>query len=134
MQMWEGYLPDERVEALFKAADVVVLPYRSGTQSGVTHVAYALGVPVITTRVGGLAESVRPGETGLCVPPEDPRALGEAIVRFFAEDLAPRMREGVQRVQREHAWEALAEATLELIDALEPARGWAPRTWTETSP
>jgi D-inositol-3-phosphate glycosyltransferase len=126
VQLWEGYLPDERVEALFKAADVVVLPYRSGTQSGVTHVAYALGAPVITTDVGGLAESVRPGETGLVVPPEDPRALAGAVVRFFAEDLGPRLRAGVQRVQREHAWDVLAGATLELIDALRPARGWAP--------
>ena len=69
---------------------MVVLPYRSATQSGVTHVAYALGVPVITTDVGGLAETVTPGETGLVSPPEDPAALAEAIVRYFEEGLGPR--------------------------------------------
>jgi glycosyltransferase involved in cell wall biosynthesis len=118
------YAPDEEVEALFKAADVAVLPYRSATQSGVTHVAYALGVPVITTDVGGLAETVRPEETGLIVPPADPAALAEAIVKYFEDDLAPRMQAGVGRLRREHSWETLAGATVELVDALAPARGW----------
>ncbi|HKQ58833.1 MAG TPA: glycosyltransferase, partial [Candidatus Eisenbacteria bacterium] len=118
------YLPDEEVEALFKAADVVVLPYRSATQSGVTHVAYALGVPVITTDVGGLAETVRPGETGLVVPPENPQALADAVVRYFAEDLGPRLREGVAALRAAHSWETLADQVVDLGDALAPARGW----------
>ena len=127
VRLMEGYLPDGQVEAVFKAADVAVLPYRAGTQSGVTHVAYALGVPVITTDVGGLAETVTPGETGLVVPPENPAALSEALVRFFADGLGPRMREGVRAMQRSHSWERLADTTLGLIDALAPARGWTPR-------
>jgi glycosyltransferase involved in cell wall biosynthesis len=118
------YVPDAEVEALFKAADVVVLPYRSATQSGVTHVAYALGLPVITTRVGGLAETVVPGETGLVVPPEDPPALAEAIVDFFAAGLAPRLRAGVERVRSANSWEALARETIALGDELRPTRGW----------
>ncbi len=124
VRLREEYLPDAEVEALFKAADVVVLPYRSATQSGVTHVAYALGVPVITTDVGGLAETVVPGESGLVVPPGDPAALAAAIVRFFAEGLAPRLAAGVRALQRTHSWESLADRTVELIDALAPARGW----------
>jgi glycosyltransferase involved in cell wall biosynthesis len=124
VRLMEGYLPDEDVEALFKAADVAVLPYRSATQSGVTHVAYALGVPVITTDVGGLAETVTPGVTGLIVPPEDPAALARAIVRFFAERLAPGLRAGVEALRHAHSWESLAAGTVELIDRLEPGRGW----------
>ena len=118
------YLPDDEVEALFKAADVVVLPYRSATQSGVTHVAYALGVPVITTDVGGLSETVRPGETGLVVPPEDPAALAEAIVRFFEHDLGPRLRAGVEALRAAHSWENLADEVIALGDQLAPSRGW----------
>jgi glycosyltransferase involved in cell wall biosynthesis len=124
VRLMEGYLPDEDVEALFKAADVAVLPYRSATQSGVTHVAYALGVPVITTDVGGLAETVTPGVTGLVVPPEDPAALAGAIVRFFAERLGPALRAGVEALRHAHSWDALAASTVELIDRLEPGRGW----------
>jgi D-inositol-3-phosphate glycosyltransferase len=124
VRLREGYQSDEDVEALFRAADVVVLPYRSATQSGVTHVAYALGVPVITTDVGGLAETVRPGETGLVVPPADPAALAEAIVRYFAEGLGPGLRDGVRALQAAHSWDALADRTVELVDALAPGRGW----------
>jgi len=118
------YLPDDEVEALFKAADVVVLPYRSATQSGVTHVAYALGVPVITTDVGGLSETVKPGETGLVVPPENPAALADAIVEFFERDLGPRLRAGVEALRAAHSWEVLAGQTIELGDQLAPQRGW----------
>jgi glycosyltransferase involved in cell wall biosynthesis len=120
----ERYLGDPEVEAAFKAADVVVLPYRSATQSGVTHVAYAMGVPVIITDVGGLSETVRDGETGLVVPPEDPVALAAAMVRFFEQGLSPALRSGVERLRREHSWEVLAEQTLDLIDELAPTRGW----------
>ena len=124
VRLLSRYVPDDEVEALFRAADVVVLPYRSATQSGVTHVAYALGVPVITTDVGGLAETVKPDETGLVVPPGDPAALADAIARYFERGFAPRLREGVQRVREAHSWDALATQTLELVDALAPGRGW----------
>jgi len=124
VRLLDHYLPDDQVEALFKAADVVVLPYRSATQSGVTHVAYALGKPVITTDVGGLAETVHPGETGLVVPPGDPTALAAAIVRFFAEGLGPRLSAGVESLRQAHSWEALAAEVMALGDTLAPARGW----------
>lgn len=123
VRLLERYLPDADVEAAFKAADVVVLPYRSATQSGVTHVAYALGVPVITTDVGGLAETVRPEGTGLVCPPEDPAALAAAVLRFFEEGLGPALRRGVDVLRREHSWERLADQTLDLIRELRPGRG-----------
>jgi D-inositol-3-phosphate glycosyltransferase len=124
VRLLERYLPDDEVEAVFKAADVVVLPYRSATQSGVTAVAYALGVPVVTTQVGGLAETVTEGETGMIVPPEDPEALAAAIVRYFAMNLGPGLRAGVARLQSQQSWQALARDTEALIDSLAPARGW----------
>ena len=124
VRLMDRYIPDDEVEALFKAADVVVLPYRSATQSGVTHVAYALGVPVITTDVGGLSETVRPGETGLVVPPEQPRPLADAIVHDFEADLGPHLRAGVERLRHEHSWSVLADRVLALGDQLAPGRGW----------
>ena len=124
VRMWTRYIPDDEVEALFKAADVVVLPYRSATQSGVTHVAYAMGVPVITTDVGGLAETVAPGRTGAVVPPEDPAALARAIVEHFASGAGERMRPHIEALQRAHAWSTLADETMALVDTLAPGRGW----------
>jgi D-inositol-3-phosphate glycosyltransferase len=124
VRLLDRYIGDDEVEALFKAADVAVLPYRSATQSGVTHVAYALGLPVITTDVGGLAETVVHGRTGLVVPPEDPASLAAAVVEFFERGLAPEMRRGVEELARAHSWQALAAETLALVDTLKPMRGW----------
>jgi glycosyltransferase involved in cell wall biosynthesis len=125
VRLLSRYIPDEEVEALFRAADVTVLPYRSATQSGVTHVSYALGVPVIATRVGGITETVKDGTTGLTCAPEDPAALAATIVRFFAERLGERMAGPIAALRAEHSWEALARATVSLVDELKPRRGWA---------
>ena len=91
----DGYAPAERVALLFSAADLVVQPYVSATQSGVAQVAFGLGRPVLTTDVGGLAEAV--GEGGLVVPPRDARSLAREAVRFFREPgLASRLTDGAR--------------------------------------
>jgi glycosyltransferase involved in cell wall biosynthesis len=52
------YVSDVEVDEFFGGADAVVLPYRQSSQSGVLHVAMAYGLPVVATRVGGLAEAL----------------------------------------------------------------------------
>jgi len=81
-----GSQPRERVLELFRAADASLL---SSSWENFPHSvveALAVGTPVLTTAVGGVAEVVREGENGLLVPPGDAAALGEAIRRFFADD------------------------------------------------
>lgn len=90
------YLPDEELTACLSQANVVVLPYRSATQSAVVQLAFGHGVPVITTNVGGLAEAVTDEQTGLVVPPEDPYALAEGINRYFDEDLEEMFRQNIE--------------------------------------
>ena len=75
VQIEAGYATSERVRLLFSAADLVVQPYVSATQSGVAQVAFGLGRPVLTTDVGGLAEAV--GEGGLVVPPGEAEPLAD---------------------------------------------------------
>ena len=108
------YVPDEHLGHYFRAADVVVLPYVSATQSGVVQLAFGYGLPVIASRVGGLPEVVRDGETGLLVPPGDPGALAAAIVRFFRDDMGPWMRVNVARDQARFSWQRMVE-TIELL-------------------
>ena len=104
------YIPDARVPLYFGAADAVVQPYVSATQSGVASIAFHFGRPVITTSVGGLAEAVPDGTAGLVVPPDDPDALADAIVRFTVNGLGDRLSEGA-RAQRDRAsWDTLAQA------------------------
>jgi glycosyltransferase involved in cell wall biosynthesis len=106
----DRYVGNEEVAAYFAAADVVALPYRSATGSGIAQVAYGAGVPVIATRTGGLEEVVEEGVSGLLVPPEAPEAFARAVERYFDEGLAGRLREGVARVRERYAWSGLVGA------------------------
>lgn len=114
------YIPDDRVGLYFSSADAVVQPYVTATQSGVAQIAFHFGRPVITTDVGGLAEVVPDGEAGLVVPPEDPVALGDALVRFVEDDLADTLEAGVQRAREAYSWDRVAEAVEDLAGISPP--------------
>jgi glycosyltransferase involved in cell wall biosynthesis len=118
-----GFVPDREIEELFVAADLVVLPYVSATQSGIVQIAYNYDKPVVTTDVGGLPEVVGEGETGFLVPPRDADALGAAIIRFFTEDWAERLGAGVAREKGKYSWDRMAEAVEKLAVAAAPGRG-----------
>ncbi len=83
----DEYLPNELLATCIDRAGVVVLPYRTATQSGIIQLAFGRQTPVITTDVGGLGEVVVNGCTGFVVPSEDPAALAQAIEDYFANDL-----------------------------------------------
>jgi len=112
------YISNEEVELFFSAADLVVLPYESATGSGVLQIALGLERPVVVTNVGGLAEIVVHGETGLVVPPGDPAALAEAIVKYFKENLEPRFVENIRRQQARFSWENMVNTIEELREVL----------------
>jgi glycosyltransferase involved in cell wall biosynthesis len=108
---------------LYEQARVVVCPYAEGTQSGVILTAYAFGKPVVATAVGGLVEYVQPEKTGLLVPPGEPLALANAIVRILSDQvLYSQLCSGIQDFARlDNAWERLALRTLQVYkEAMEP--------------
>jgi glycosyltransferase involved in cell wall biosynthesis len=110
------YVPNEELKRYFDLADVVVLPYVSATQSAVVQLAFGFGKPVITTRVGGLHEVVKDGETGLIVPPQDSAALAAAIVRYLSEGLDEELERNVRRTAeaQTYSWQQLV-STIEAI-------------------
>ena len=110
----DKYIPNEEVRIYFAAADLVVLPYRSATQSGIVQVAYAFGVPVVVSAVGGIPEIVQDGETGLLVPPDRPGQLAGAIDRFFREDLSEQLTEGIRRKREAFRWDSVVTALTRL--------------------
>ena len=83
--MVDQFIPNEEIEPYFKAADVVCLPYRSATQSGITMIAYGMRRPVVVTDVGGLKELVVPGRTGEVVENNDIKALASAVVKVLRD-------------------------------------------------
>lgn len=79
----DRYIPNEEVEIYFKAADLVTLPYTTATQSGVLQLALGFGIPVVSTRVGGLSEAVEEGKGVILVDPRNSVALADAIISFL---------------------------------------------------
>ncbi|MDR1092248.1 MAG: glycosyltransferase [Prevotella sp.] len=84
--VFEQYIPDEMVSILFSAADVLILPYRSATQSGVVGIAYQLELPVIATNVGALGSTIEQSRTGLVIPSATVEYLSAGIKEFFANE------------------------------------------------
>ena len=104
------YVASDRVGTYFSACDVVVLPYRSATQSGIAQIAYHFDKPVISTDVGGLGEVIANGKTGYLVPPNDPEQLAKAVIRFYKERRKQEFIENVRREKKQYTWEAMVEA------------------------
>ena len=77
-----GGLVDEEVAKLLSSVDLIILPYIEASQSGVIPLAFALGKPVVVTNVGGLKEQV-PDGCGLIIPPNNPKALSDAICELY---------------------------------------------------
>ncbi len=101
-----GFVPRERLDALYREAWVVVLAARRG--EGLPNVvleAFAHGRPVVATPVAGVRDLVVDGVTGLLVPPGDPRALRDALARLAHErGLAARMGEAGRRSAETYGW------------------------------
>lgn len=104
------YIPNDEVRYYFSAADAVVLPYSSATQSGIAQIAYNFDTPVIATTVGGLAEIVRDGQTGVLVPPDDPGALADGILRFFTSLDRTALRKQTREEKVKYSWDNLVAA------------------------
>jgi glycosyltransferase involved in cell wall biosynthesis len=106
-----GYVPIEDVRALFARARVVVLPYLTGYQSGVVHLAMTMRRAVVASDVGDLPEAVADGTSGLIVPSRDPQALAAALERVVTDaSLADRFgAAGHERTLSGSGWPAVAE-------------------------
>jgi D-inositol-3-phosphate glycosyltransferase len=110
------FIPDDETEIYFKAADVLVLPYRHIYQSGVLFLGYSFGLPVLAADVGSLKDEVVEGKTGFVFRPEDPVDLARAIERYFASDLfanlSSRRHEIRDFATEKHSWNVVGQVTM----------------------
>ena len=109
------FIPDEEMELYFKAADVLVLPYKEIFQSGVLFLAYGFGLPVIATDVGSFREDILEGYTGFLCKPGNPIDMAGTIDAYFAsnlfKNLKVRRRDLIDYVNVNHSWREVAELT-----------------------
>jgi len=120
-----GYVPNEDVGKYFAAADLIVLPYESATQSGIVQIAYGFLKPCVVTNVGGLPEVVLDGKTGYVVPPRDPVAIVEKTTQFFAggESLRRELETNIEEWRKVFAWDHMVETIEGLVaTGLRPTR------------
>ena len=108
-------VPDEMVEVYLKAADVLLLPYRSIFQSGALFLAYRFGLPVIATDVGSFKEDIVEGRTGFVCRPDDPLDMAKTIETYFSSNLfadLEKKRQEIRDYANEHySWEHIGELT-----------------------
>lgn len=101
------FVPDSEVRYYFSVAEMVVQPYKSATQSGVTQIAYHFEKPMLVTRVGGLAETVPDGVAGYVVEP-DSAHIAEALVTQIKH---PRdFGEGIREQKKKYSWASMCDA------------------------
>jgi glycosyltransferase involved in cell wall biosynthesis len=118
---WLGSLAQSDLFALYRAADVVVVPsIWPEPLSRVLLEAMHLGRPVVATAVGGTPEAVEHGVTGLLVPPRDAGALAKAVIELL---LDPERRARMGEAARRRAAEAFDE--VRLVGELEAVYAWA---------
>lgn len=107
VEVVDRYIPFAEAGDYFRRADVVVLPYREVTGTGVVPLAYRYGKPVVASRIGGLSEVVDEGVSGRLVAPGDPEALAAAIRSFRDREVS--WGQGIGRVAARMTWAGLCD-------------------------
>jgi len=113
----EQFIQDSKVKYYFCAADVVVQPYKTATQSGVTQIAYHFNKPMIVTDVGGLKEMCPDGKVGYVVP-VDKSLLAKAILKFFEGDQEERMIVQIKEEKKKYSWGILVQNIFSLFNQI----------------
>jgi D-inositol-3-phosphate glycosyltransferase len=114
------YIPDADIEIYFKAADVLVLPYKQIFQSGVLYLSYSFGLPVIAADVGSFKEDIIAGKTGFVYRPTNAKDLAQKMDEYFSSELYMNLdsrRSDIRAyVNTRYSWEKIAARTKIIYD------------------
>ena len=99
------------MNAYFSIADLIVQPYKTATQSGVTQIAYHFEKPMLVTNVGGLSEIVPQGKAGYVAEP-NVKSIADALVEFYTNPST--FSEGIKQEKQKYTWDKLTKIILSL--------------------
>jgi D-inositol-3-phosphate glycosyltransferase len=119
--LYDRFIKDEEVSLFFSVADIIVQPYLTATQSGVTQIAYHFEKPMLVTDVGGLSEIVIAGKCGYVVKPES-GSIADAIVDYFENNRKALFTEGVKKEKGKFSWDKMTEAIIDVYHNCKPPR------------
>lgn len=113
------FVPNEEVKKYYSVSDLVVLPYRSATQSGILNVAYGFEKPVLVTNVGGLSEFVDNGRTGIIIEKAEPVLIARGIEKFFSVKEKVNFAENIRAKIERNSFSKLPEMFDQIISETE---------------
>lgn len=109
--LFPQYIRDSEVKKYFSAADLVVLPYRSATQSGISSISYHFEVPMLTTSVGGLREMIGDRGTGIVAQEVSPGEIRKEILRYFADpSIGKKCVDAIREEKKRLDWQNFADS------------------------
>lgn len=108
---FSDYIPNEQVTRFFSVADLVVQPYKTATQSGISQMAYHFEKPMVVTHVGGLPEIVPHGKVGYVVS-IDAQAVADAIVDFFDNHALSDFLPYIKEEKKKYTWQNFCQKSL----------------------
>ena len=111
------FIPDSDLRKYFGAADLIVQPYKSATQSGVTQVAFHFEKPMLVTNVGGLGEIVHHGKMGYAVAP-DAGQIAECLRDYYNHRRQAEFTDYLLREKNKYAWDKMSNAYLQLYSSI----------------
>lgn len=106
VKLFTSFIPNDEIKYYFSATDLVVQPYRTATQSGITQVAYHFEKPMVVTNVGGLAEVVPDGKVGFVTAP-DATEIATAILKFYETGSLPDLKSNIATEKQKYSWPTL---------------------------
>ncbi|MDR2970114.1 MAG: glycosyltransferase [Tannerellaceae bacterium] len=118
IHVYNRYIGDEEIPFFFSAADALVLPYRSATQSGVVSIACNYDLPMVATPVGDFPQSIGLPQTGIVVPEISPKAIANGVTGLFEPENLSFFRANIAKEKAALSWDVLAKALIEFSDTL----------------
>ena len=112
----DNFLSDDMIEKLMTISDLLVLPYKTASQSGVLSQAWQYNIPSIVTNVGGLSEYVDEGKSGYIVDSNNINELEKKIESFFNSSDLYEMPKYIELNKEKFYWEHHIQGILELAD------------------
>jgi glycosyltransferase involved in cell wall biosynthesis len=114
------FIPDDEVNLYFSASAMVVQPYKTATQSGVTQIGYHFEKPMLVTNVGGLSEIIPHGRVGYVVEP-DVKSIADALVDFFENRRGETFERNIVEEKKKFSWANMVDTFISVFNEIKKA-------------